>query len=35
MLDIVGGEGYEKFCPFLGKKILNKKFPHENIGKRP
>ncbi len=32
ILNIVGGEGYEKLCPFLCKKILKKSFPHKNIG---
>jgi len=32
ILNICAGEGYEKLCPFLGKKILNEKFPHKNKG---
>ena len=31
ILDIINGEGYEKLCPFLGRKVLNKKFPHQNV----
>ena len=33
ILNIVNGEGYEKLCPFLGKKVLKRAFPHKNIGK--
>lgn len=33
VLNIVGFEGWEKLCPFLGKDILNEKFPHENVNK--
>ena len=29
-MSIVNGEGYEKLCPFLGVKMINEKFPHEN-----
>lgn len=32
ILNITKGEGYEKLCPFLGKKIISKPFPHLNIG---
>jgi len=32
IIDIVGGEGYEKLCPFLGLGVLKKQFPHKNIG---
>ena len=31
ILDIINGEGYEKLCPFLGRKVINKKFPHQNV----
>jgi hypothetical protein len=34
ILDICGGEGYEKLCPFLGKKTLKEKFPYENRAKK-
>lgn len=30
IINIIGGEGYEKLCPFLGMEILNDKFPHEH-----
>jgi len=30
ILDICGGEGFEKLCPFLGKPIPTQPFPHEN-----
>ncbi|HOW58754.1 MAG TPA: sulfotransferase [Candidatus Omnitrophota bacterium] len=30
-LNICGGEGWEVLCPFLGKKIPEAAFPHENI----
>lgn len=33
ILDICGGEGYERLCPFLGLPIVNECFPHENRGK--
>ena len=33
LMDIVGGDGYEKLCPFLGLKTINKKFPQKNIYK--
>ncbi len=33
ILDIIGGEGFEKLCPFLNKPVINKKFPHKNIRK--
>lgn len=32
-LDICGGEGYEKLCPFLGLDVLDKPFPHIHQGK--
>ena len=31
IIDICGGEGWEKLCPFLGKDVLNTPFPHKNI----
>lgn len=30
ILDITSGEGWEKLCPFLGKKVRLSKFPHAN-----
>lgn len=30
VLDIAGGEGWEKLCPFLGVPITNQIFPHAN-----
>ena len=33
IINIIAGEGYEKLCPFLRKKILGEVFPHKNIGK--
>lgn len=30
VLDICGGEGWEKLCPFLGKEIPQIEFPHRN-----
>lgn len=30
ILDICGGEGFEKLCPFLGKSVPTQPFPHEN-----
>ena len=30
VLNIINGEGWEKLCPFLNKKILNENFPWEN-----
>jgi len=32
-MNITEGDGYEKLCPFLGHKIINEKFPHENKSK--
>lgn len=30
ILDICGGEKWDKLCPFLGKPVTNMPFPHEN-----
>lgn len=30
VLDICGGEGYEKLCPFLRLDVIDKPFPHVN-----
>ena len=30
ILDVCGGEGYEKLCRFLGLDVINKPFPHRN-----
>lgn len=32
ILNICDGEGWEKLCPFLGKDVPDKKFPHKNKG---
>lgn len=32
VLDVCGGEGYERLCPFLGKRVLDEPFPHRNVG---
>ena len=31
VINIPGGDGWEKLCPFLGIPIPKEKFPHENI----
>ena len=31
VIDICGGEGWKKLCPFLGKPIPNDKFPRRNV----
>lgn len=33
VMDLTKGDGWEKLCPFLGKSIPEKKFPHSNKGK--
>ncbi len=33
IINIVGGEGWEKLCQFLGKKIPKRSFPIVNVGK--
>lgn len=33
VFNIVGGEGWKKLCPFLGKKLPRIRFPKENVGK--
>ena len=30
MINITGGEGYEKLCPFLNKKLIDEKIPKKN-----
>jgi hypothetical protein len=30
VIDICGGEGWEKLCPFLGKDVIDVPFPYEN-----
>ena len=30
MLNIIGGEGYEKLCPFLNKKLIDEKIQKKN-----
>ena len=32
IIDICNGEGWKKICPFLGKNILRRPFPRENVG---
>jgi hypothetical protein len=32
IIDLTAGEGWEKICPFLGKQIPEKDFPHVNKG---
>ncbi|RLD45736.1 MAG: hypothetical protein DRJ05_00225 [Bacteroidetes bacterium] len=32
LIDLTTGEGWEKICPFLGKQIPKKNFPHINKG---
>ena len=32
VLDVVGGEGWEKLCPFLGLEPPAEAFPHFNAG---
>lgn len=32
IMDICEGDGWEKLCPFLGKKVPDIKFPHQNRG---
>lgn len=31
-MDLTKGDGYEKLCPFMGKPLMSRLFPHENIG---
>lgn len=33
VLDIIGGEGWEKLCPFLGKPIPDVPFPRKRVAK--
>ncbi|MBT3181793.1 MAG: hypothetical protein HN337_04695 [Deltaproteobacteria bacterium] len=32
LVDICGGEGWEKLCPFLGQEIPDRHFPRRNVG---
>lgn len=32
ILDVCGGDGYEKLCPFLGLPVRVEQFPHKNKG---
>lgn len=32
IMDIIGGEGYGKLCPFLGVDVLDEPFPHAQGG---
>ena len=34
ILDIAGGEGWEKLCPFVGVEVPDIPFPHQNRAKR-
>ncbi len=34
VMDICGGDGWEKLCPFLGKPIPNKPFPLSNVARK-
>ena len=33
VINVIGGEGWEKLCPFLNKPTPNKDFPHKNKGR--
>jgi hypothetical protein len=33
VIDVIGGEGWEKLCPFLDKPIPKQPFPHKNKGR--
>jgi muramoyltetrapeptide carboxypeptidase LdcA involved in peptidoglycan recycling len=33
VVNIIGGDGWEKLCKFLNKPVPNRPFPHKNIGK--
>ena len=33
VIDVIGGEGWEKLCPFLDKPIPSQPFPHKNKGR--
>lgn len=33
VLDIAGGEGFDKLCPFLGKPLPENQFPKENVSR--
>ena len=33
VIDVSEGEAWMKLCHFLGKEVINGKFPHENINK--
>lgn len=33
IIDVIGGEGWEKLCKFLDKPIPKKSFPHKNKGR--
>lgn len=32
LMDVIGGDGWEKLCPFLGHEIPDEPFPHANKG---
>lgn len=33
VIDVTAGDGYDKLCPFLGKRVLQEPFPHTNVTK--
>ena len=33
VINVIGGDGWEKLCPFLGKPTPKKLFPHKNKGR--
>jgi len=33
VIDVIGGEGWEKLCPFLDKPVPSQPFPHKNKGR--
>ena len=34
LMDIIGGDGYEKLCPFLGVPLASTSFPWRHLGSR-
>ncbi len=33
IMNVINGDGWEKLCPFLGKPVLDRPFPHKNKGR--